>query len=364
LLGLFRFVLALMVVFQHLSGHRLFAYFGVYAVMGFYVVSGYLMTAVLNDTYKFDPKRFWANRFLRLFPIYYLVAAITAVLIFAYPDDAGSMQHYAWQNFSWYDLPGQVLIFPYELRSAFRVVPSTWSVSVEIVNYALLWLIIARSWRLALAAFIVSGAYHVSCLWSGTDWALRYFPWYAAVLPFSVGALSFFSLQRGLVVKLPVVAIATVGFGANVLITGFINTTYVTVVGLYLDIALITIILAGLAPLRDARLIGTIDRKLGDLAYPVFLVHWLVGLIVVVALEPMIAKPSPLLLVAALPPILIASAVLAWIGDKMIEPIRASIRTSDIPRSTPDLPRWLRRTGLRRPIQRAAPRPSAQRGAP
>ena len=338
LLGLFRFVLALMVVFQHLSGHRLFAYFGIYAVMGFYVVSGYLMTAVLNETYRFDPKRFWANRFLRLFPIYYVVAAITAVLVFTHPDDAGKLNA-AWQHFSWHDIPGQLLIFPYELRNEFRIVPPTWSVSVEIVNYALLWIVIARDWRLALTAFVLSGAYHIDCLWNGLDWVPRYSPFYAAVLPFSIGALTFFALKRGLTVKGPVTAIAIAAFIGNTLITGLVDSpAYITLVGWYLDIVLITVILAGLAPLRDTRLIGKIDRKLGDLAYPVFLVHWLAGLVVVLAFEPMITRPSPLLLIAALPLIIIVSALLAWAGEKMIEPIRHSIRSTDLPRlSTPGL---------------------------
>ena len=57
--------------------HEYVAHFGFYAVRGFFVISGLMMTAALNEVYGFDGVRFWTNRALRLLPPYYLVCALT-----------------------------------------------------------------------------------------------------------------------------------------------------------------------------------------------------------------------------------------------------------------------------------------------
>lgn len=54
------------------SGH------GYYAVFGFFALSGYLMTHVLKEHYLKQPggiRRYLANRVLRIYPLYWLVAA-------------------------------------------------------------------------------------------------------------------------------------------------------------------------------------------------------------------------------------------------------------------------------------------------
>jgi peptidoglycan/LPS O-acetylase OafA/YrhL len=309
-----RFVLALMVVFAHLSSHRLFQFFGLYAVMGFYVVSGYVMTAVLNLTYQFDGKRFWINRFLRLFPVYYAVALLTALLVLLFPEQAG-VYHHAWRQFSWSDLAGQLLLVPYAFREHdFRIVPPTWSVGVELVNYFLLWLVIARSARFAWSALVISGAYHLYCLTGTLDLPPRYYPFYAAVFPFSIGALVFFLKPK---VSHDAVALAAVLFAMNMLLIGLLDRPlYTNLIGWYLNIALITAMLAGLAPLKAN---GT-DKMLGDLAYPIFLVHRTVGFVVVL----LTGVKSPLL--PSLIPILLLSALFAWGSNKFIEPKRSQIR--------------------------------------
>lgn len=74
MLGLMRFILALLVVVSHLTGggaSPFFAHWGIFAVFGFYLISGYLMTIILNEKYFFNFTTFALNRFLRLFPIYY-----------------------------------------------------------------------------------------------------------------------------------------------------------------------------------------------------------------------------------------------------------------------------------------------------
>lgn len=68
-MGTLRFVLAMCVVFFHLT-YPLTRHLGVLAVNFFYVVSGFLITFVLNESYRFQFGSFAVNRYLRLFPAY------------------------------------------------------------------------------------------------------------------------------------------------------------------------------------------------------------------------------------------------------------------------------------------------------
>jgi peptidoglycan/LPS O-acetylase OafA/YrhL len=78
-MGLLRTILAITVVISHTPN----PYFFVgsrNAVQLFYMISGFLISYVLLNTpsYK-SPLTFWANRALRLYPMYYVVAALTLV---------------------------------------------------------------------------------------------------------------------------------------------------------------------------------------------------------------------------------------------------------------------------------------------
>jgi peptidoglycan/LPS O-acetylase OafA/YrhL len=77
--GLFRYILSLIVVQGHLA--PLFGKFqGVYAVFGFYALSGYLITLVVNQKYGFSLdglKKFFINRILRLYPVYLILISFS-----------------------------------------------------------------------------------------------------------------------------------------------------------------------------------------------------------------------------------------------------------------------------------------------
>ena len=71
MLGTYRVILALMVVFQHLGkSYQL----GAYAVFTFFVISGYLMTYILNENYGYSLRgrmKYLLNRILRIYPVYW-----------------------------------------------------------------------------------------------------------------------------------------------------------------------------------------------------------------------------------------------------------------------------------------------------
>ena len=191
--NIFRFVLAVFVVIAHLTdGVKFFSHLGVFAVFGFYVVSGCLITLILNGSYNFKFSPFVLNRFIRLFPIYYIVALVSMLTFWVLPG-AGDF-HPAWiEKDRLIDYLGNGLIFPFVFYDAsYRISPPTWSVAVELINYLLLWLFVARSRKTAVITLSFSLAYHAISLNSGVHWHRLYFPFYAAMLPFSLGCCIYF----------------------------------------------------------------------------------------------------------------------------------------------------------------------------
>jgi peptidoglycan/LPS O-acetylase OafA/YrhL len=86
-MGFLRCILAITVVIAH-SGPIFGYYFvgGVVAVQAFYIISGFYMSLILNEKYagKGSYKLFITNRFLRLYPIYWIVSGLTVIISFIY----------------------------------------------------------------------------------------------------------------------------------------------------------------------------------------------------------------------------------------------------------------------------------------
>jgi peptidoglycan/LPS O-acetylase OafA/YrhL len=194
--GYYRYLLACCVVIEHLGeGIPQVSHAGMFAVFGFYVLSGYLMTKVLNDVYGFAFVPFWSNRILRLYPPYLFFLVIGLALIFGTAHAADFFPAVWKSRPDLSDWIGIVAVFPMGVAPMgwlFRPVPSIWSVGVELLNYAALYTIMARHKQVALAVAVGAAAYHVVSLWRGDNWGERYFPFHAALLPFSLGALIYF----------------------------------------------------------------------------------------------------------------------------------------------------------------------------
>ncbi len=85
-MGLLRFILALTIIIAH--SEPLFGLVfieRVMAVQSFYIISGFYMSFILNEKYVGpDSYRiFITNRFLRLYPAYWLIAGLTVISFFA-----------------------------------------------------------------------------------------------------------------------------------------------------------------------------------------------------------------------------------------------------------------------------------------
>jgi len=279
--GTYRYALATLVVATHLAGFR---GAGSYAVFGFYILSGYLMTAVLNDRYGFSAHgigAFLANRALRIYPPYWVVLLGATALVALNPEFMREF-HQAIQ------LPSQpaaimenTFIFGLAWNAPSRLIPPTWSLYTELVFYLLMAAGLSRRRWIAWAWFLASVIYTAILLSSQPDWRARYFPVLAASLPFSVGALIYFNREflRTLPKSLPLILGPI--FLANALLSFWIwGDTAMRTWGLYASVILAILTQASLVHAPKKRIPASIrqaDRLLGDIAYPVFLCHYHVG---------------------------------------------------------------------------------------
>jgi peptidoglycan/LPS O-acetylase OafA/YrhL len=293
MLGSFRFFLALCVVVYHLSAA--IPAIGQLAVECFYTISGYLMTLVLNENYRFKLLPFAENRFLRLYPSYYALILLTLCAWGAWPGTAPF--HSAW-NWNYdnanhiSDCLANLLIFPWSLpigiHSPFRVLPPTWSVAVEIACYALLWLFVSRRWWTATITICAAAVWHAYTFEQGMGENARYFPVSSSMLAFSLGSLTYrialrVEQARPEWLSKNVAQIAFLGlgitafllnWGANIRHGDFSSNAY-----FYFDMVIASLACLSFHRIRVNGVLGSIDRWLGDLSYPIFLGQFTAGYI-------------------------------------------------------------------------------------
>ncbi|MFV3413798.1 acyltransferase family protein [Pseudomonas nitroreducens] len=288
--GLYRFVLSLLVVVNHLLALPIL---GHYAVHGFFILSGYLMTLVMVNTYGYSIRgigRFCLNRILRLYPAHWFILALSVFIIFFFGEDnsikyrefmfiPNNLSQWA-QNATliyWSTFPTSVLP---------RVSPPTWALTVEITFYALIALGLSRSRTITTLWFSLSIGYMLTTHILGLGYGYRYGYIFSGTLAFSLGAMIFhhrnlleivISRYRrttllwatiGLAFLNSVVALKFGGDGT----TGS-TATLCFYVNYALNAALIVLLINTIAPAG----LKLIDKTLGDFSYPLYLMHWQVG---------------------------------------------------------------------------------------
>jgi peptidoglycan/LPS O-acetylase OafA/YrhL len=285
--GGFRFLLAQLVVLGHLWPERR-GTSHIYAVFGFYVLSGYLMSLVLERVYGHSPQgtlRFFANRALRIYPPYWVALALGLLGLYLLPEAAARTSRYMGLPANALEWLQNVWIFGLQGGQRPRVVPPAWSLDVELCLYVAMALLLARTrWTIALwlGASLAITVYLVA---SGAPFLERYAPPAAASLPFALGA----ALQR-LLPALPAtpapVALAAVALFATHAVFPTAIVARPALTGFYLALVLAVLAVAalrGVDPRRAPDWLRAADRALGDLAYPVFLLHWAAAVYLVAA---------------------------------------------------------------------------------
>jgi peptidoglycan/LPS O-acetylase OafA/YrhL len=332
--GLFRSFLALLVVMSHLADQVFFQLYGMCAVFGFYVISGYLITRILNDVYLFNLRKFWLNRALRLYPVYLFILIFSWFFILLFRGQANDYFSSWGEVDGLFEIIKNVLIFPLAIgiRDSVKhpIILPAWSVAVELICYFILSIFSSRSRRNASITFLLSAFWHLFVIimraLGNKDWGFDdiYFPFYAAMLPFSAGALIFFNysklkiLQQYLRLDLMLFLWLCIVIFSHPISEIFKGGFYVV---FYLNLFLIGILVVILVGRNSNR----IDKWFGDLAYPIFLSHYIVHFVVILTIFGK-AKNGLVEFLISLPFTFIVSICLARFAELTIEPIRNGVR--------------------------------------
>jgi len=309
------------------------------------------MTLVLHETYGFGPTnflKFWANRFLRLYPTYFIVITITALHIWLISpltdihSTLGLPQGiFGWlANLSMFGMAGPEI----SLRPVINFVPNAWSLSVELFCYLLLSVYFARTHRRAVALLVIGIAITGAQIIRVTVQAPPYYDVFnhynvlqAGIIPFAVGSLAYFHRHAQMFRFSPArLAILLMLWAANCALAHVFDY-HRFVSGLYLVIGINFILIAMMFRYDQAHHKTKLVRTLGAVSYPIFVSHILVGTLLVRYMG--FAPSGSALLAATVAATIGFSLTLNFGVEQRIETLRSIIKRH----------RWaLRFTSLRR----------------
>lgn len=267
--GTFRLLLAALVAMSHLWDDMIQGY-AAYAVWAFYVLSGFLMTLVLATKYGGDGaglRAYAFNRFMRIFPLYWLAAAAGLITLWIAGRHAIDLQQLNGE-FYWPRGVEQWLyvatLFPGLQRGGLPV-PVSNALAIE-VGYYMLMPLLARSRSTAWFALICGVIINLRMGLGAGSFPERYSTFLPCMLPFSVGSLVFHyhdTLSRLRMPRLSVLAWLLHG------LVWLLLPYWPWTLGLYASVGLSAWAVVSLYGHGTGRL----DRLLGDLSYPVYLMH-------------------------------------------------------------------------------------------
>lgn len=281
--GIYRYILSFFVVIFHISPNFQCCS-GIYAVFSFYMLSGYLMTYIVVNIYGFSLKglkTFFLNRALRIYPSY-ICTVIFSIFAIIITSGYTSEFHSAIKLPSSFNMWFQN-IFIFGLKdSQIRLVPPAWSLNVELIFYIFIALIFSRKKSFSCIWFTISAIYTGFLIYNHYDFSTRYYPIYAASLPFSTGSLIFYYKE-----KLNFLSKNGLLLVSSLYITNSIFSNYIwedaTFEGLYVSYILSAFILIYLLNIKTKQIptkLKNFDKLLGNMSYPIFLVHWPIASIV------------------------------------------------------------------------------------
>jgi peptidoglycan/LPS O-acetylase OafA/YrhL len=330
MLGIARFVLAIVLVANHLWApvdNRI----GASVMSAFYMISGYLITKVLYETYGFDASgtaRFLVNRVLRVFPAYWLFLGLTLLMLMLFGERFAVIPQIGWPQ-STEDWLRNVTLVDLTWGEAI-LIPPAWALGVEVLFYILMPLALARSAAAITAWFVASVVVAVVLVAIDAPFGYRYHPAYAASLFVSAGAMLYLYRERLGWMRLPWGALAPmlaafIAFPVLIAAAGLDPLT-LGYYGAALAFAPILITL-----MLEVRQPSAVDRWLGDLAMPVFVGHFLAAGIVKLMMEDGAPTHGTAFFLAALALTLVISALFVALIDAPLQRLRARVRHAPAP---------------------------------
>ncbi len=291
----------------HFTGGRV-------AVQCFYIISGFYMALILNEKYiveKYSYKAFIKSRFLRIYPAYLFVLlvsfAVSLIALYVW-DKPFYLGHYIsyWDKMSLFTkfyfvfenifLMGQEFLFflklnfedgtlsfthdtfmekPQLILIGFTFVPPAWTLSIEFTFYLLAPFIVRRKWQwqallllgsLGLRAFLI----HVMN-WKYDPWTYRFFP---NELAFFIAGILLYRLYT---VTDKIKNAGKIGLGAFILI--IVSILFYDKVDYDYDKKawyFYVLFAAALPFIFSFTKNSRVDRAIGELSFPIYLVHHLI----------------------------------------------------------------------------------------
>jgi peptidoglycan/LPS O-acetylase OafA/YrhL len=336
-LGAFRFGLALLVVLQHFQHllppdrRAVFSHmgFGAIAVCVFFAVSGFVVAEANAVFYVGRPGAFLANRALRLVPPYAAAMALS-VAVHGVLWHAGRLVLWDYALTSSPLAPARLASVvlglvpgfnPHWLGQDFEFIPFVWTLRMEIAFYLAAAAALAAGLRVggrwpvgaAIAAGLAASAAFL--LLAGRPGALSTAPM------FLLGASLFLVHARPGWFR---AALATIA--ALLAATGFVSWRQHGAPVLEWQLPLLAALLSLFAWLVTRRVAGpgkSWDRRLGDLSYPLYLNHYVVG-ILATSLAPQVGVA---LYAASVAGAVVLAAVAERVVDRPLRRLRDRVRT-------------------------------------
>jgi len=277
-LGAWRFFLAALVAISHLWENMIHGP-AAYAVWGFFILSGYLMTHVLCFKYYMPKRGLWDytfNRFLRIYPAYAVAVVAGAVTLFVLPRIGvlpSALNPQFLRPHTTLEWLSNILLLPVPTPGLF--VPVAGALAVEVGAYVLMPLM-AKNRSAAWLGFILSVLLNLKYGLGLDSFGERYSGFLTCFMAFAAGSL--LSQYSEILSRFRAPRLSPTAWILHCLVWlmfPYWPWTY----GLYVSLLLSAWVVLSLAPAKQSRL----DRWLGDLSYPVYLFHttaaiWLIAL--------------------------------------------------------------------------------------
>ncbi|MDY6953368.1 MAG: acyltransferase [Thermodesulfobacteriota bacterium] len=300
-MGSIRLFLASIVLISHATPLEISLLPGHVAVQVFFIISGFYMSLILSEKYKTDTMLFYTNRLFRLFPTYLLVLVLSFTALLSF--DVAAFTHmdrfenvfshgpvmagtYVWTNIA---VLGQEMLFLLGVDTAnysffwavdgaasakawsYILVPQAWSLSLELCFYFLAPLVLRRGVYWVGGVFLLSLALRLFLVLKGPQYDLllrRCLP--AELCLFLLGYFSYLLFltikgrSGGYVGLLSWAVLLAVLLSFDSMTEGYA----LTILALTTCLCIPFIFNAT----KDNRL----DRFLGNISYPFYIVHFLI----------------------------------------------------------------------------------------
>ena len=281
-LHLLRFFLAFNVVIFHMW-NRAAPGAGPVAVLGFFFISGFLITQIAREVYAMpaNAAAFVLNRTLRIYPQYAVALALGLLAIHRFPDVASHINNtlrWPQTRAEWWP---QLAIFG-QSTSAVRVLPATWTLGTELYFYALIGLGTAQSKKASLALCLISVPVGALC-------ALKWLPFDFYGSPvgngfvFALGSVAYF-YRSAWRVRTPLFLLACAAYLAHVYAVPWLEQSDLdnaNLAGSLLPFAVLLLyVIQRPVSAHHRPALVRLSQVLGKIAYPLFLLHWTVSIVV------------------------------------------------------------------------------------